>query len=70
MAYYTNGKLMITAVWYKDGKSIITSLIIIKIRFVYFKKDNVGRLCIRLYGRSRFRSNNYRSCNHSLTKSI
>ena len=49
----------------------MTSLIIIKIRFVCFWKDEVGRSRVRLHGRSHARSrtvlNDHRSCNHGIT---
>ena len=34
--HYKNGKSMIIIAWYKNVKSKMTSLIIMKIKFVYF----------------------------------
>ena len=36
MPYYKSGKLIMSAACYKGGKSMMTSLIIIKIKFVSF----------------------------------
>ena len=78
MFCYKNSKLIMTAARYKGGKLIITSLIIIKIRFVCFSKDKVGGSHIRSYIRSYCRSNcrlhaksyDYRSYDMVLYKNI
>ena len=63
---YKNGKSILIAACYKGGKSMITSLIIIKIRFVYFSKDEFGGLYIGLHTRSCARLHNHRFCDHGV----
>ena len=70
MLCYQNGKSIITTPCYKDVESMITSLIIIKIRFVCFYKDKIGGLHVRsharLHVRSRARSYNHRLYGYSV----
>ena len=63
-----NAKLIMTTACYKDAKSMMTNLIIIKIRFIYFKEDKICESCVKSYARSRASSyaRSYtRSCNHN-----
>ena len=60
---YEIGKSMITTACYKDGNLMITSLIIIKISFVCFQKDEVGGSRVR----SHAKSYDHRSYDHSIT---
>ena len=52
MPRYKSGESMMTAAYYESGKSIIRSLIIIKIRFICFEEDEVGGLFVRLRAKS------------------
>ena len=65
MPCYKSGKLMITAACYKSSKSMMTSLIIRKIRFVYFQENDINGSLIRLHAKSNARSHakwHARSC--------
>ena len=75
MLYYKNSMFMMTATYYKDNKSMMTSLIIMKIKFVCFKENKVDKSFVRLYARLYARlhirlctkSHDYMSCDHSVT---
>ena len=62
MFCYKDGKSIIRAFYYKSSKSIMINLIIIKIKFIYFQKDEVFWSCVKAYSKSR----NYRFCDHGV----
>ena len=72
---YKSGNSIMIAAHYKGSELIIMSLIIIKIRFVCFQKDEVNRLYVKSYTGSHTRSytrsciqlHNYKSCDHGIT---
>ena len=45
---------------------MMTSLIIIKIRFICFKKDEIDRSCIKSHAKSYAKLHNYKFYNHSV----
>ena len=73
---YKSGKSIMMAAYYKGDKSMMTSLIIIKIRFICFQEDEIGgsqvkshakshaELYARLHARSNTRLHDYRFYNY------
>ena len=76
MICYKSDKSIMTMACYEGGKLIMTNLIIIKIKFVCFEENEVGRSRVRLYAKSRAklraklraRLYNHKSCDHSVTQ--
>ena len=51
---------------YKGNKSLIANLIIMKIRFICFSKDEIGGLCVRSYVRLHTRLRDYKSYDYGV----
>lgn len=60
---------MMTATCYEGGKTMMTSLIIIKIKFICFKEDEIGGSYVQSHARSRARSYDHKSRDYGVTKS-
>ena len=58
---------MIRVACYNGGKLIMTSLIIIKIKFVCFQKDEVDKSHVSSHTRSHTKSHDYSSCDYGVT---
>ena len=68
MPCYKNDILMMKVACDKRGKLMMTNLIIIKVKFVYFKKDEVGKSGVWSNARLCASSNDYRSCDYGVIK--
>ena len=62
MPCYGTAESVMMAAYYKGGKLMMTSLIIMKIRFVCFQEDEVAGSCVE----SRARSHDHRSCDYGV----
>ena len=66
IVYYKIDKSIMISSCYKDGKLIMTSLIIIKIKFVRFEENKIDGL----HARSHARLHNHSFCNHNVIIAI
>ena len=68
MFCYKSGNSMMPAACYKSSNLIMINLIIIiKIRFIYFKKDEIDRSYVKSNARLYAKSHDYKSCNYGVT---